>query len=1102
MSELTGPPTGGLRRPAWRRWGVPLGLAGGAAVLVAAGGLALRDRPLHAPRWVADRVEAAVNNALEGHGRLALGAVDLVLDHGWRPRFRLSDITLFDQADQRIGTLADLRFRLRRDDLLALRLRPDVVEMGRATMYLRRLPDGRLDLDVGQTGAAFGAVGSMAEIMAAIDDFFEEPLLSGVIRASAREVGIRLEDQRVGQVWEVSDGRLTVRRDGAGVRVALDFDLGAAGERPAAANLLFETRRGTPEASFSARLTDVPARDVALQAPALAWLSVLDAPLSGEVSARIDGTGALLPVRGKLSIGPGAVQPEPGTPPVRFRSAVLALAYDAAAERVSFEQINVQSRTLRFSATGQAFLREMEGGFPAVVEAQIAVSDMRVDPDGVFEAPVGFSDGQADLQLRLDPLTLAIGQATLSEGSQRLRAFGRIAARPDGWEVALDTTVNEVDRQRLIALWPVSVAGKTREWLSENVFTANLSDVKAAVRLRPGEEPRLGLTYEFRDGEVGFMPTLPPIRHGSGYAAIDRGRYAMRVNAGQVDAPKGGTLDVAGSTFVVPDIEEKPARAEIDLQARGSITAALSVLDEPPFRFLSKAEKPVDLAEGRADVRARIALPLLKDVKLPQVEYHVAGVLSQVRSDRIVPGRALEAAQLDLTADRDMLRISGAGRLSGVPFQGAWEQPLDKAKSDLSRVTGWVELSPAALAAFAPGLPETLVSGRGRADVQVDLAKGAPPAIRLESDLAGLGLRLPEIGWQLSPAQKGRLALALTAGKPAEVRSLSLTAPGLMLEGGRATLKADDTLGTARFSRVRAGDWLDAPVVLTGQGRGRPPAVSLPGGHVNLAALPDGGGGARPVRSAAPSRGSSVPITFTLDRVDVGKELFLTNASGALETGGGIHGTFRGLVNGVAGLTGEAIATGGRPALRFSAKDAGALIAAMGITPRAAGGALSLSLTPRAQAGEYDGQLAIEDMRLREAPVLAQLLSAVSVVGLVEQLAGGGILFSDIRSDFRLTPGAVEVKSGSATGPSLGISAAGVYLLGSRRIEMQGVVSPLYLLNGIGAGLTRRGEGLIGINYTVSGTADDPRIGVNPLSIFTPGMFRELFRSDPPRLAQ
>ena len=35
MSELTGPPPGGLRRPLWRRWLVPLGLAGGVAVLLA-----------------------------------------------------------------------------------------------------------------------------------------------------------------------------------------------------------------------------------------------------------------------------------------------------------------------------------------------------------------------------------------------------------------------------------------------------------------------------------------------------------------------------------------------------------------------------------------------------------------------------------------------------------------------------------------------------------------------------------------------------------------------------------------------------------------------------------------------------------------------------------------------------------------------------------------------------------------------------------------------------------------------------------------------------------------------------------------------------------
>jgi hypothetical protein len=50
--------------------------------------------------------------------------------------------------------------------------------------------------------------------------------------------------------------------------------------------------------------------------------------------------------------------------------------------------------------------------------------------------------------------------------------------------------------------------------------------------------------------------------------------------------------------------------------------------------------------------------------------------------------------------------------------------------------------------------------------------------------------------------------------------------------------------------------------------------------------------------------------------------------------------------------------------------------------------------------------------------------------------------------------------------------------------------------------LTRRGEGLFGFNYRLRGTADDPQVSVNPLSILTPGMFRDIFRRPPPVLEE
>ncbi|MCK7475762.1 MAG: hypothetical protein MZV49_24990 [Rhodopseudomonas palustris] len=63
------------------------------------------------------------------------------------------------------------------------------------------------------------------------------------------------------------------------------------------------------------------------------------------------------------------------------------------------------------------------------------------------------------------------------------------------------------------------------------------------------------------------------------------------------------------------------------------------------------------------------------------------------------------------------------------------------------------------------------------------------------------------------------------------------------------------------------------------------------------------------------------------------------------------------------------------------------------------------------------------------------------------------------------------------------------------------MISPIYLLNGIGAILTRRGEGLFGFNYTRDRHgATEPAVSVNPLSILTPGMFRDIFRRPAPVL--
>jgi len=124
---------------------------------------------------------------------------------------------------------------------------------------------------------------------------------------------------------------------------------------------------------------------------------------------------------------------------------------------------------------------------------------------------------------------------------------------------------------------------------------------------------------------------------------------------------------------------------------------------------------------------------------------------------------------------------------------------------------------------------------------------------------------------------------------------------------------------------------------------------------------------------------------------------------------------------------------------------------------------------------------------------------------LLEQMGGSGIHFGEVEADFRLTPSSMTLLRASAIGPSMGISMDGVYDVKNSSLDMRGVISPLYLLNGIGSIFTRKGEGLSGFNYNLNGPTSAPKVSVNPLSALTPGLFREIFRAPaplPPQIEQ
>ncbi|MCC6303870.1 MAG: hypothetical protein IT545_01600, partial [Rhodobacteraceae bacterium] len=764
----------------------------------------------------------------------------------------------------------------------------------------------------------------------------------------------------------------------------------------------------------------------------------------------------------------------------------------------------VDSRILRLRGTGWADPERAGGGAPAGLVAQLRLSEFALDPAGVFAAPLAFADGVLDLRLGLAPLTLEIGQiaargAAPAPGAPApgLRGRARVAAAAAGWEVAVDVAVDAIAHDRLLAAWPLGLAPATRRWLAGNVLTGTLRDVRAALRLHPGQEPLIAIGGDFDGAEVRVLPRQPPIRDGAGYIVLHERAYTLVLDAGRLDPGAGGPIDVAGSVFRVPDVTLRPARAEIDLVARGSVAATLALLAAPPFGLARPAGGTPDPGTGSVSVAGRIELPLIARLAAPDIAFDLEGEIGDFRSDGLLAGHELAADRLALAAaSGGEVVIAGRARLDGVPLEGRWSRPAAPG-GGAGRVAGTVELSPRFVAAFRLPVAPGTVEGAAAADFTIDFpAGGAAPRLRLTSDLAGLGLRLAEAGWSKPGPARGRLLVEGTLGRPVELARLLIEAPGLMAEG-TARLASADRPAAAEFARLRLGDWLDGRVEVAS--RDGAPAISVRGGTLDLRAMPAAGVAAGTGRAGR----APAPVELVLDRLVISDKIALTDFRASLVSAGGLAGRFHGLLNGEVALEGRAEPVDGRTALRVTAADGGAVLRAAGFFGRARGGALDLVLLPRRDGPGQEGRLRISGgMRVQDAPVLASLLSAISVVGLIEQMAGPGIAFSEVEADLRLTPAGIEIANGTALGPSMGVTLAGIYAAGSGRVDIQGVISPLYLLNAAGGLFSRRGEGLFGFTYRIRGEAANPRIDVNPLSVLTPGMFRDIFRAAPPRLAE
>lgn len=1073
------------RRLIWR--GVFLLLAAPVVALLL-GAFLLIGREVTAPSWLVHKVETRAEEALAG-GSLDFGALKIIVGDDLHPRIVLRNAVLRDKDGMVLARVPRIESLLSPRGALQGRVLAQEVRLEGAQIQLRRREDGTVAVAFDSAGGDVRSAENFLALIDQIDQAFETGALEALEQVQAEGLIINYLDARAGRNWTVDDGRIELDLRDRATILRGSIALLSGRNYVTTAELSYTSPRGSGAAELGVTITDAAAPDIASQTPLLSWLGVLEAPISGAMRGVLAADGSLTNVSATLQIGAGELKPNDATRPIPFEGGRTYLSFDPQAEKLTFDLIEVTSDWGRMSGTGHAYLREFEAGWPGAILGQVSMDTLEINPADLYDTPQTIGAATADFRLRLDPFSLDIGQAVLRNAGNPVLVSGDVVATPEGWSVALQGQAERLPTGRVMALWPEALRPENRQWYADNLLAGDLRNVAVAFRARPGQAPESGFTGEFEEAVIRVVPGQPPISGAAGVMSLLEKRFAMTLFEGHIAADQGGQIDLAGSRMLVPQTG-RHAPARFDMNVAGSITGVMSVLSTSPFNVLANSDLPVALADGR--VRGQVALdtPLGKGVRADQRVWSTEARLSNLRSEVLVPGQVLSSSGLDLRADAESLVIQGPAQVGDITGRMVFSRALGPGSEGTARVEGEVELTQAFLDTFNIALPPGTFSGRGTGQLALDLSEPGAPSFRLTSDLSGIGLQLPAIGWAKGRNSNGELIVEGGLGSTPRIDRLRLDAAGLSADG-TIRLASGGGLERAGFDRVRIGNWFDAPVVLLGRGQGRPVAVQIAGGTLDLRRADFGSGG---------DQGG--PMEIALDRLQVSEGIALTDFRGNFTSRGGFSGEFTGNINDAAAVRGTVVPINGRTGVRILGDDAGAVFRASGLLRNAHGGSFDLTLRPAGGEGSYDGNLTARNLRVRDAPALATLLDAVSVVGLLNQLTGQGLLFDDVDAAFRLTPTQVIVTQSSAVGPGLGISLDGIYTMASEQMDFQGVVSPFYLLNGIGSVLTRPGEGLIGFNFNLRGSVDSPRVTVNPLSALTPGMFREIFRRQPPTVSQ
>ncbi|TGY89595.1 hypothetical protein E5163_00150 [Marinicauda algicola] len=1001
------------------------------------------------------------------------------------------------------------------DLLLIGRAAPVMVAADGGSFSLVRHADGSLAAGLGRPGR-LGAGGADTQrwerLLSDAQGGGAGDTLSRLVRVDLRGADIRVLDAVTDTALFFEGARARV--DLANDRIDADLSgtlLSSAGQTPIALGLVAD--RGLEALFVDLRIRGLVPASVAPRRGAFAALSGIEAPVDLDLVIDASREAGLRSALLELDLGAGHWRSPRGVFPVEGGEA--SLAYDTQAARIDVSALRLQSELLQLDLSGAITdLAGYQDALPSRARYELVSGPGRLDLAGVFPEP-----------LRWEAVT---AQGDLDRESVRI-GFDRLDIELDIAEAAFTGAVSfeiindrllpnlrlegpirgNIGKEDVLRFWPVDFALGARDWIRDSVLGGRLSDAQLFMDVPAEglarkfiEDEALSLSFHFHDADVRYVSTMTPLRGLSGTGELLGNSLVLDGTGGRI-----GDL-IADTIFVrAPQLNPKGAMARFGGTGRGQAADLIALLDEEPLGFATDYGIDPASFEGEGSIRFEIGRPMLRDVPVEDVEFDIGAEFTGVAGPAGVGDLRFTDGTVLIEADAARLVGTGVAELAGARADIRWEEDFNAGEgADSTLISVSARADPGTLDRL--GLPVRRFLD-GPADIDARLSGNGFEfrTIALSMDLADTAIALPGALWSKPSGVPAAAAFTVAFEEDGSILLSDLTAqaPDAALAAS-AELAADGRLLSASARRVFVEDLLDLAVEAgRPEGPEGPLLLRASGPFLTAGDLLD----QLPQLSfeqAGPAEPAGLPLileaeidSVTLRSVDFeGVQLRLVTRPEGVE-----RFLFAGRTQaGPVDLRFAPSAEGGR-ILAAEGADAGALLEAFAGFDNARGGVLRLSgeAPPLGEEGPLRGRVEVGAFTLEQMPLLARILAAGSLEGLASLVSGEGLVFERLEADYVWNDGVLQMGDARVAGPALGITWNGVVDLSGRRMTLDGTLLPSYGMNSVlgelpvvGELLTsRRGEGVIGVTFSVQGPFEATRVTANPLSALAPGVFRRIF---------